>query len=249
MTEVRLGTHALQVNLSAIMEPVQREMRFWFDGEHFVPKIGDCRVVRFSASDYELKIVHEVSGHGMSASRFNTPTENAMPMIHEPLDVESIRRNLAVLPRPLQMEGKYDFRAPNQLLDYTKAWLQADNCGQRAQRKGTLSEELVSSVLEQSGWSLARKHPSAENGEELGCNKPGFDRVMRWNASGELFPFEIRWWQYVDGASSSAYSDVQRRLSAGAQEERRVGAYLGILDWTPNTHRGTVHVRRAPARS
>lgn len=247
MTNCRYETHSLQVSLSAKVEPVKRELRFWNDGERYTPKIRDARIYQFRASRYELKIVHEGRNHMTTASRFRLPEGGEQFIISKPLDLESIRQNTVVLPRPSGPEGKYDFEVSPPLNSYADAWLRAPNQGQLSQRIGTLSEELASKILEESNWGLVRKHPTVvKNGTEIGSNKPGFDTLMRWKPSGELGFFEIRWQQDVDSAFSSAYGDVIKRITKNPSilENPEKGAYIGILDWRQNERKGKLYVKR-----
>ena len=148
-------------------------------------------------------------------------------------------------------EGKYGFTVKPPLNAYVSEWISGVNLGQEATRKGTISEEMVSRILEKSGWSLVRKHPSAKNGMELVSNKPGFDRLMRWNLTGELGLFEVRWQQNVGFAFAGARYDVKNRISEhpAILQNPPKSVYIAILDWRKNEIRGTLHVERFRPRN
>jgi len=245
-TKQRYDTHCLKVNLTVKIEPVLRDIRLWYDGEQFTPKIRDCRILQFKASSHELKIVHEDSGRNVTASRFNiTPLEQRQEPLKD-LDIGLVSKNLIVPQRFGGPEGDYDFSVKPPLNMYVSEWIRAVNLGQVAQRMGTISEEMVSRILEESGWSLVRKHPSVKNGMEFGSNKPGFDRLMRWNLTGELGLFEVRWQQNLDSAFAGARYDVENRVTEDPAilQNPPKSVYIGILEWRKNEIEGTLHVER-----
>ena len=101
-------------------------------------------------------------------------------------------------------------------------------------------------VLYRLGWEVVARHPFSEYGPGPESYKHGTDVLMR-NKRGELFLFEIRWWDDTSAALESAKEEVMRRApdekSRGEWGQIR-GAYIAGINLRMKSKVGELHIER-----
>ncbi len=247
-TKYRLSCKNLQVFLEARLRPMKRAVRFWFDGQHVIPKFGDRgRVLRFDRFTGGL-FVHTQEGNKVIATRIDSPRQS-LRLKAELFERTQLMEKIKLIAKPDHDEGRYVFEADPSLYEYVYSRLVGDRGRLNYNgEKGRISEEICSCILAKAGWEEIRRHPSETGKNILQVNRHGPDSLQRFSASGQQYLFEFRWWANVRHALRTAELQARRRHKEGYADGKVKGAYIGILDWDRRRRQGTLRVRKVWSR-
>lgn len=242
-TEYRLSCKNLQVFLEARSGPGRRVLKFWFDGGNITPKLDEIgRIQKFESFSNGL-FVYAGDADAMKVTRIDSG--RTLKLKPERLDPHQLLEKITLVSKPDNVEGQFRFEADSSLSAYVSSRL----AGERKRssfrmEKGQIAEEICSCVLSKAGWREIRRHPSVKDQNIGHPSRPGPDSIQQFQATGEMYLFEFRWFANVQYAIRTAELEAKRRYREWYSVEEVKGAYIAVLDWDRRRSQGILHVKR-----
>jgi hypothetical protein len=198
---------------------------------------GDDLVVRYAQSRSEK---HE------SRLYLDHLQEPERPSLNQ-FGKHAILEHVEMFDHPGRVEGTYQF-AIDKTAQSEIARLLAEAGERRSNEygkmKAEISERLVPSVLELTGWERVMWHPFSEIRIE-GAGGHGTDWLLR-TPDGKLALVEIKWWADAESATDRGTPQIAGDFSDHPEYggEKIVGAYVAIVHWDVSDSPMKVYVKR-----
>ena len=183
------------------------------------------------------------------SGRLLTARSDASLLKENRLEVPEVIQSVKLLEYKEEIEGMHRFLLESPVYERVYERLTAAiniSQGNYFGERGELGENIGVAVLCRLGWEVVARHPFSEYGPGPESYKHGTDVLMR-NKRGELFLFEIRWWDNTSAALESGKEEVMKRApdekSRGEWGQIR-GAYIVGINLRMKSKVGELHIER-----